>query len=91
MQFPQHLRMTHKVSIAKEKKWGKKGLEICAIKGGGGVRRPMANAILNVHFDYLNLSLTLSVFFLALCQTKPSRNLTKILKLVDWLKALNEI
>ena len=25
-----------KDSIAKEKKWGKKCLEICAIKGGGG-------------------------------------------------------
>ena len=43
-------------SIAKEKKWGKKCLEICAIKGGG-VGRPMANAILNFHFDYLNPSL----------------------------------
>ena len=32
-------------SIAKEKKWGKKCLEICAIKGGG-VGRLMANTIL---------------------------------------------
>ena len=29
-----------------------------AIKGGGGVGRLMANAILNFHFDYLNPSLT---------------------------------
>ena len=44
-------------SIAKEKKWGKKCLEICAIKGGG-VGPLMANAILNFHFDYLTTSLT---------------------------------
>ena len=43
-------------SIAKEEKWGKKCLEICAIKGGG-VGRLMANAILNFHFDYLHPSL----------------------------------
>ena len=43
-------------SIAKEKKWGKKCLEICAIKGGG-VGPLMANAILNFHFDYLTTSL----------------------------------
>ena len=29
-------------SIAKEKKWGKKWMEISAIWGGGGVRRLMA-------------------------------------------------
>ena len=29
-----------------------------AIKGGGGVGRLMANAILNFHFDYLNPSLS---------------------------------
>ena len=40
-------------SITKEKKWGKKCLEICAIKGGG--RTP--NAILNFHFDFLTPSL----------------------------------
>ena len=49
-------------SIAKEKKWGKKCLEICAIKGEGGVGRLMANAILNFHFDFLHTSLILSHF-----------------------------
>ena len=38
-------------SIAKEKKWGKKLIEICAIKGGG-VRRLMANAISIVFLEY---------------------------------------
>ena len=33
-------------------------MEICAIKGEGGIRRLMAYAILNFHFDYLNLSHT---------------------------------
>ena len=44
-----------KESIAKEKKWGKKCLEISAIVGGG--RRKMAKTILNFHFDYLTQSL----------------------------------
>ena len=42
-------------SIAKEKKWGKKCLEIVTIRGG--VRRLMEKTILNFHFDYLNSSL----------------------------------
>ena len=41
----------------KRKKWGKKCLEICAIKGGG-VGRLMANTILNFHFDYPHPSLS---------------------------------
>ena len=48
-------------SIAKEKKWGKKCLEICAIQGVGGVGHLMANAILNFHFDYLHPSLIESI------------------------------
>ena len=53
-------------SIAKEKEWGKKCLEICAIKGGrgGGVGRLMANTILNFYFDYWNPSLTLYLYCL---------------------------
>ena len=49
-----------KDSIAKEKSGVKKCLEICAIKGGGGVGPLMANAILNFHFDFLTPSLTLA-------------------------------
>ena len=45
-------------SIAKEKSGVKKCLEICAIKGGRGVGRLMANAILNFHFDYPHPSLS---------------------------------
>ena len=42
----------------KRKKWSKKCLEICAIKGGGGVvGRLMAKTILYFHFDYWNTSL----------------------------------
>ena len=33
-------------------------MEICAIKGGEGGQRLMANTILNFHFDYLHPSLT---------------------------------
>ena len=40
---------------SKRKKWGKKCLEISAIKGGVGPL--MANAILNFHFDYVTTSL----------------------------------
>ena len=40
-------------------KWVKKCLEICAIEVGG-VRRLMANAILNFHFVFWNLSLRLN-------------------------------
>ena len=43
--------------MQKKKSGVKKCLEICAIKGGGGGGRLMANAILNFHFDYLNPSL----------------------------------
>ena len=39
---------------------------------------------------YMDLEKLLHVF-LALCQTKPSWSLIKILKLVDWLKALNKV
>ena len=39
----------------KEKKWGKKYLEIMG--GGLGVRRLMEKSILNFHFDYWNISL----------------------------------
>ena len=40
-----------KDSIAKENKWGKNCLDICAIyRGQGGFRRLMANAILHLHF-----------------------------------------
>ena len=47
-------------SIAKDKSGVKKYLEIISIKGGeGGVRRLMRKSILNFHFDYLNLSLSL--------------------------------
>ena len=53
--------------MQKKKSGVKKCLEICAIKGGGGGGRLMANAILNFHFDYLNTSLTFQDF------TRPSR------------------
>ena len=44
--------------MQKKKSGVKKCLAICAIKGGGGgVRRLMANAILNFHFDYPHTSL----------------------------------
>ena len=46
-------------SIAKEKSGAKKCLEICAIRGGGGVGRLMAKTILNFHFDYWHTSLRL--------------------------------
>ena len=49
-----------KDSIAKEKKWGKKCLEIMTIKGGGGVWRLMAKTILYFHFDYLKTSLRMA-------------------------------
>ena len=45
-------------SVAKEKKWGEKMSGNFAIKGGGGVGRLMANAILNFHFDYRHPSLS---------------------------------
>ena len=48
-------------SIAKEKSGVKKCLEICAIRGEGGVGRLMANAILNFHFDFPHPSLMYSV------------------------------
>jgi len=53
-----------KDSIAKEKKWGKKCLEILPLRGGRGVRRLMANAIFNFHFVFWNPSLnwTLRLF-----------------------------
>ena len=38
-------------AIAKEKKWGKKWMKICAIKGVG-VRCLMANAIFDFHFCF---------------------------------------
>ena len=45
--------------MQKKKSGVKKCLETCAIKGGGwGVRRLMANAILNFHFDFPHPSLT---------------------------------
>ena len=37
-------------SIAKEKKWGKKCLEICAIKGGGGGWTPNGKCHLKFPF-----------------------------------------
>ena len=46
--------------MQKKKSGVKKCLEICAIKGGGGVGgvgRLMANAISNFHFDFLHTSL----------------------------------
>ena len=55
-------------SIAKEKSGVKKCLEICAIKGGG-VRRLMANAILNFHFDFPHPSLITFVLFFCCCFT----------------------
>ena len=57
----------------KRKKSGvKKCLEICAIKGGGGVGPLMANAILNFHFDFLTLSLIFFVFFCLFCHLRSS-------------------
>ena len=44
--------------MQKKKSGVKKCLEILPLKGGGGVGRPMANAILNFHFDFLHTSLS---------------------------------
>ena len=51
------------------KKWGEKCLEICAIKGGGGVGRLTTNTILNFHFDYPQPSLTASHRFVVVWMT----------------------
>ena len=42
-----------------------------AIKGGGGVGRLMANAILNFHFDFLHTSLSTSWHTCALLSFPP--------------------
>ena len=57
--FPALQKLTHtQDSIAKEKKWGKKCLEIMTIKGGEEGSTPIEKKnILNFHFDYLNPSL----------------------------------
>ena len=44
--------------MQKKKSGVKKCLEILPLRGGGGVGRLMANAILNFHFDYVTTSLT---------------------------------
>ena len=49
-----------RIQLQKKKSGVKKCMEICAIKGGG-VRRLMAKAILNFHFDYWNPSLSRSL------------------------------
>ena len=46
--------------MQKKKSGVKKCLEVCAIKGGRGGRRLIANTILNFHFDYLHTSLIIT-------------------------------
>ena len=55
-----------RIQLQKKKSGVKKCLEICAIKGGG--RRLMANAILNLHFDYWHTSLILLVVVLMMME-----------------------
>ena len=47
--------------MQKKKSGVKKCLEILPLRGEGGVRRLMANAILNFHFDFLNTSLRVQI------------------------------
>ena len=69
-------------SIAKEKNGVKRCLEICAIKGGVGVGRLMANTILNFHFDYPHPSLILGIEAL-LIQSQTRHNSRIIFVYID--------
>ena len=51
------IRFICRIQLQKKKSGVKKCLEILPLRGGVGVGRLMANAILNFHFDYLNTSL----------------------------------
>ena len=69
-------------SIAKEKKWGKKCLEIMSIKGGEDVRRLMEKTILNFHFDSWNPSLNMMISSVHLNQ-RFLKNLSRLRALVS--------
>ena len=62
---------------SKEKKWGKKWMDIFAIKAGG-LRRLMANVILNSHFLTLPLGVCQGIYqaMISQCDDNSAENIT---------------